>query len=607
MISNISKKIFFKIFSALFLVAIVPLSVSVFVNHGSLIEKLSVQIGEELNARTEEMTIYTDSWMEMNLRMLRQNAALEEIVSMSPERQIPILKSIAKEYGKWLSEIYTVTLDGKNVARADNGVLQDFTNQAWFQHALKASFVADLEYDKNDKHATTTLAVPIINREGKLVGILGAVCSLADLSNAILKIKPGETGYTYILSEKGQLIAHPRKDNFNAIRQLQDLSSNQDGSDKLIFIDQETNKRVIAVSQKTQHGWIAVAQQNYDEAFSFIIQSWRIALFILIGFLFVSFLTALTLALFYNALKKNDKTGFRFIIYLSFAMCINGLTPFIINEYFNYQLAVKQLARKVDQRLSNRSDALVSYINVWMDMNLKALRQNALQDALISMDSKRQTPVIKAVDNEYKWIFLVHTVGLNGKNVARSDSEKRQSFNDQMWFKQVANGSSFSYQVETTANPTLALAIPILNDKNRIVGVLGAMALLSDLSNFVTTMRIGKTGDAYVLTAEGKLVVHQKKLFTETSVDFGKFPPFMALKQESKKKVLFNDKISKKDTISYSQKTKHGWVVVVQQEHEEGEVIILKEMKYKFLKLFLSTLLFIAISFFISLRVILDK
>ncbi|MEZ0335555.1 MAG: hypothetical protein ACAI18_16265 [Gemmatimonadales bacterium] len=69
--------------------------------------------------------------------------------------------------------------------------------------------------------------------------------------------------------------------------------------------------------------------------------------------------------------------------------------------HLNYASATARLSGQVDQQLGDRADAVVSYVDAWVDMNVKMLRQNAAVDDIIVMDPKRQRRTLLSIVNEY--------------------------------------------------------------------------------------------------------------------------------------------------------------------------------------------------------------
>ena len=242
------------------------------------------------------------------------------------------------------------------------------------------------------------------------------------------------------------------------------------------------------------------------------------------------------------------------------------------NWYIKYQVSTEKLTNQIDQHLSAQSDATAAFVNGWIEMHLKASRQNASTADMVSMDPAKQKPILESIAKEYKWLYLVFTIAPDGKNIARSDAESLKDYKDRLYFQQVMNGEPFGSQViisKTTVQPALGLAVPILK-ADKIVGVFCLAAHITDLSENITNVKIGRTGFAFLLDNNGKVIAHQKKAYTEVMADFSKHPAYKEIGRLIKKKIIFFDDSRDKKVISYVQKTSQGWIVVVQQDLDEA-------------------------------------
>lgn len=261
-----------------------------------------------------------------------------------------------------------------------------------------------------------------------------------------------------------------------------------------------------------------------------------------------------------------NKTGFLVLIAMTMAS-----TSFGMGNKGKILLPGEEAATKVDQELSAKASELAKNTDAWLEKYLTLLRQRAAVSDIQSMDASKQKPILQSMVKEYPEIFIVHTLGPDGKNIARSDAESMRSFADRPWFQNALNGQSFGMQVQVSRSygaPVLAIGIPIINDQSKIVGVLGMGIKLSDIATQLSNTKIGNTGYTFILNERGNVVSHPKKAFTQVLADFSRHPAVIDLRD--KKKVVFNDDVSGKKVIAVSQKIKYGWIVVVQQDYDEA-------------------------------------
>ena len=258
------------------------------------------------------------------------------------------------------------------------------------------------------------------------------------------------------------------------------------------------------------------------------------------------------------------------------AMLFVAVVPLSVIWYINYQNMIEQTTDGVNQQLANVSDKLTSYVNSWVTMNLKVLNQNAALKDIVSMDGAQQKPILRSVLDEYKWSYLVFTVGPDGMNVGRSDDLKLLDYSDRSYFKDIMNGAPMGKQVlisKTTNKPAVILSAPIFaadktTGEKKTAGVIAIGMSIAEMSERITNLRIGLTGYAFLLDENGKVVAHQKEEYADKSADFSKHPAFVQRPQTGKTLITYQD--GGKNVIAYVQKTDQGWTMVAQQDYDEA-------------------------------------
>lgn len=88
--------------------------------------------------------------------------------------------------------------------------MYDHRNRVWYTGARQSSsfYWSDLYIFNTDKLPGMTASYPIIDATGSFVGVVGADITMADLSNLLLESKIGKNGVAFVVSHKGELIAH---------------------------------------------------------------------------------------------------------------------------------------------------------------------------------------------------------------------------------------------------------------------------------------------------------------------------------------------------------------------------------------------------------------
>lgn len=264
--------IFTKILLAMLIVSIIPVLGVWFFNYQSATANSSRQVEERLSTYALNLSGEVDGWLDMNRRMLAQNAALSDIRSMRSMQQNPVLRSIAETYG-WTYLAFTVAPDsaGTNIGRSDGNPTVLYGDRAYFQQVMRGqAFGKQVLIGRTTNRPALILSTAIRSDNHQLQGVLAIAMHLDDISDSVANARIGTSGFAFLLDEAGQVIAHP-SDEFTSTRK--DLSDHpafqatgrSDGS--VIFTDEQEEK-TIAFTHRTADGWVVVAQQPYAEAYA---------------------------------------------------------------------------------------------------------------------------------------------------------------------------------------------------------------------------------------------------------------------------------------------------------------------------------------------------
>jgi methyl-accepting chemotaxis protein len=294
-------------------------------------------------------------------------------------------------------------------------------------------------------------------------------------------------------------------------------------------------------------------------------------------------------------------TRLRFGIFSKVLLTMIGVAviPLCVIWYLNYASASGRLSSQVDQQLGDRADAIVSYVDTWVDMNVKMLRQNAALDDIIAMDPKRQRRTLLSIVNEYKAVYLAFTIAPDGSNVGRSDQESPKNYGDRIYVQQVLRGAPLGQQVvisRTNGQPALILSVPITAEQ-RLAGVLAIGMTINDVSGSVTNAQIGQTGYAFLLDSTGKVIAHPKREYVENLKDMSQHPAFLGASDLRKRRVTYTNEQGR-PVLGYARKSKYGWTLVVQQDAAEAYSLI-AEANRNALVLLVLTLLFVGLVAFL--------
>ena len=113
------------------------------------------------------------------------------------------------------------------------------------------------------------LAVPII-KDGKIVGVLANAMTTNELSQRVATWKKGETGYAFLVDEKGKVVAHPEKEFVIEEKNLGHhplVSGYNDGNNGLVKYTEKDGTKVLGWAERNRYGWILATRQAQAEAY----------------------------------------------------------------------------------------------------------------------------------------------------------------------------------------------------------------------------------------------------------------------------------------------------------------------------------------------------
>ncbi len=255
---------------------------------------------------------------------------------------------------------------------------------------------------------------------------------------------------------------------------------------------------------------------------------------------------------------------------LSILTLIVSIPLLIAITYLVTHIAASQMRQDADERLRLLNQKLAETAQIWLDFHVRTLTEIANHPDIISMNAERQKPHLERIGGIYKYVYLVSITDLQGKNVARSDDKPAADYHDRPWFQEARSGwTAFqSLLGRTGGEPALVVAMPIRDGGGNILGVCMFSGYLNELSRDVHSMRIGKTGFAFIVDAQNKVIAHPVAAYTAELRDIGNSPPIAALRQGREGAIAYIDA----DGVrweAYVSALNNGWGIIVQQAQEE--------------------------------------
>lgn len=291
--------IFQKILTAMLFVALVPLCVIWYIDYTNAITQTTRSINQQLAEVSDKLTGTVNAWITLHLKLLNQNATLADMKSMDATRQAPILQAMLKEY-EWSYLVFTIGPNGMNIGRSDNNPPIDYSDRIYFKQVIEgAPMGQQVVISRTTGKPALILSAPIHGAgatpadKGSTIGVIAIGVAIDELSERITNLRVGQTGFAFLLDEKGQVIAH-QKQEFSKLANFSKhaafVGKPATGTAQIKYDD--AGVPVIALVGRTKHGWTLVIQQNVDEAFAAVEEANRNAILLLAATLVVATLIA---------------------------------------------------------------------------------------------------------------------------------------------------------------------------------------------------------------------------------------------------------------------------------------------------------------------------
>ncbi len=301
-----------------------------------------------------------------------------------------------------------------------------------------------------------------------------------------------------------------------------------------------------------------------------------------------------------------EKRKIRFGIFhrVLLTMVLVAALPLVAVWYANFLISSETLEQNINDRFAESLTHLTYHVDSWVDMNRRMLEQNARLPDIQSMDGEKQPPLLKLITDIYDWNYLAFTVATDGQNIGRSDGKKLRFYGDRVYVTQVLHGADMGRQVligKTSGKPALVLSVPIRNSTEEVAGVLAIAMGIAELSERITSTRVGDTGFAFLVDEYGKIIAHPSEKLTSSRQNISDNPAVAAAYGYDRKSLVYTDTRGRR-VIAYMNRTADGWLMVMQQDYEEAFESLRETNLYALILLAVTVVLVIIVAFIFSTR-----
>lgn len=208
---------------------------------------------EMLSSVSLESARVIESRIEADYNILETLSQREEIqdFSIPLEKKAEIMQKEAKRtgftsiaFGDTNGDVYTMALA--------HIVLKD---RPYYQEALKGNkVITDPIVSKDTGKLVINIAVPIMDRDGKVIGVLIGNRDAGEISQIISDITVGKTGKSFIINKSGVTVAHYNKEAVEKSQNIIEEAKNDQSLQTLADVEKEMIKGNIGTGEYIYQG-----------------------------------------------------------------------------------------------------------------------------------------------------------------------------------------------------------------------------------------------------------------------------------------------------------------------------------------------------------------
>lgn len=285
------------------LTALVPLSGYFYANYEKKTVWIEQQIQEDFGETSKKSAQKLDDWELTNESALAMLAAYPGLSDMTPEDAKATLANAVKNYA-WVRASFLTNEDGQQVARSDAEAPVNVGDRPYFKDAKSNGFGQQLIVSRVTGKPSLILAKPVFDSARSFKGVAAFAVDLAAISKEVVAQPWGKTGFKFILTKDGKLLAHWKEEEAAKGKegQLVDYSQHPmwknrsaEGGAKIVTFNDDKGEWM-GVIEPTSIGWSVVTVQKTEESKAPLIEQQSRALLAMGGALGFALLAALITA-----------------------------------------------------------------------------------------------------------------------------------------------------------------------------------------------------------------------------------------------------------------------------------------------------------------------
>lgn len=196
------------------------------------------------------------------------------------------------------------------------------------------------------------------------------------------------------------------------------------------------------------------------------------------------------------------------LLLLFLGLSLTSIIVIGVLSYFTAKTALEDRATNEMARLVENTSAV---IEDWMEARNKDIVVMATNSDIQSMDPTRAESALNSFKAGWSVYESMFVVGADGKTIATTVGQA-YDLSDRDYVKDALSGKTVISQPvlsKATGNLIVSATSPVKNG-DKIVGAVGAQIPITFISNLMNSAVLGKTGEAYLINADGMFITPSK-------------------------------------------------------------------------------------------------
>ncbi len=258
-----------------------------------------------------------------------------------------------------------------------------------------------------------------------------------------------------------------------------------------------------------------------------------------------------------------------------------GVLPIVIVSIVLINLTQRTVLSYLNQRNLEAARRASNEISLFIEEPLTILNTLVQTRDILEMERFTQSRVINKIkigNPIFRKIFVLDQSGL--AVVTTSFGEELKDYSKEVFFREVLKGKTYFSPVYFTPSrlPAILVSVPILK-YDRVEGALVGEIDLKNIWELVDNITIGKTGNAFLLSAEGTLIAHRDKERVLQRESYANYD-FFKLLREGKEGITRYQSGGRTMVAAYVPIPQLNWGIVIQQTEMEA-LELAREMRMR--------------------------